>query len=87
MNALHIVIWDRGNDRCLQVIANSLPYPGESQELSITALKVERLTIAGTPFVKATGWNEASVRAECIPETREGIYGLTPVIEKRRPAS
>jgi len=85
MDATHVSIRVGGNDRCLEVVANLFPDPGKGQGLTIESLEVEGLTIAWTPLVKPTGWDQASTHPECIAEAGEGVNSLTPGIEKRCP--
>jgi len=71
MDATHVSIRVGGNDRCLKMATNLFPDPRKGQRVTVYYLEVEGLTVAGTPFVKAAGGNQASVHAECITVARE----------------
>jgi hypothetical protein len=85
MDATHVGIGCRGNDRCLKVATNLFPDPGKSQRVTVYHLEVEGLTVVRPPFIEPAGWDKASVLAKCITEALEGVHGLTPGIEERSP--
>jgi len=87
MNGLNVAAGCRRDDAAGYTVGvQGFPDSGKGQGQTIYSLEVEGLSVAGTPFIKATGRNQASVLTECITEAREGINGLRPRIEKRRPA-
>ena len=85
VDASHVGTRCGGEDRGLEVLAESFPDPGKGQRVAIHLLEVEGLTVTRPPLVKAAGGNKTPVQSEGITEAREGLHGLASRIEERSP--